>query len=177
MPKPIITTARLVLRPPVLADAEAIFSSYGQDPDVTRYLIWRPHASLEDTRAFVQTCIDAWAGGVRLPWVITRAGDGRLLGMLEARIDDGFKVSVGYVLAREHWGHGYTPEALRAVIDQFWQQPDVFRIWAICDVENPASARVMQKVGMVYEGTLRRFVRHPNAGAEPRDAHCYALTR
>jgi RimJ/RimL family protein N-acetyltransferase len=174
---PIIKTHRLVLRPPLLEDAEAIYAAYGQDPEVTRYLIWRPHASLGDTRAFVQTCIDAWAGGVRFPWVITRAADGRLLGMLDARTDDGFKVAVGYVLAREYWGNGYVPEALQAVIDLLWQRPNVFRIWAVCDVDNPASARVMEKVGMVREGTLRRYVHHPNVSTEPRDAYCYAITR
>jgi ribosomal-protein-alanine N-acetyltransferase len=177
MPQSVITTRRLVLRLPVLADAEAIFASYGQDPEVTRYLIWQPHTSLEDTRTFVRGCIAAWDEGVRFPWVILRASDGQLLGMLDARIDDGFKVSVGYVLAREHWGNGYVPEALQAVIDLFWRRPDVFRIWAICDVENPASARVLEKVGMTREGTLRRYVRHPNVSDEPRDAYCYAITR
>lgn len=177
MSQPVITTRRLVLRPPSLADAEAIFSSYGQDPQVTRYLIWPPHTSLEDTRTFVESCIVAWSGGVRFPWVITRAADGQVLGMFEARIDDGFKVSVGYVLAREHWGNGYVPEALQAVIDLSWQCPKVFRIWAVCDVDNAASARVLEKAGMVREGTLRRFVRHPNVSDEPRDVYCYAITR
>ena len=177
MPQAVITTARLILRPPVFADAEAIFASYGQDPEVTHYLIWKPHTSLEDTRAFVQECIDAWAGGVRFPWVITRATDGQLLGMFDARIESGFKVSVGYVLARKHWGNGYVPEALRAVIDVFWTQPAIFRIWAVCDVDNPASARVMEKAGMVREGVLKRSILHPNISDEPRDAYCYAITR
>ena len=177
MSQPVIATARLVLRQPVLADAEAIFASYGQDPEVTRYLVWKPHASLEDSRAFVQSCIDAWAGGVRFPWVITRASDGQLLGMFEARVDGGFKVSVGYVLAREHWGNGYVPEALQAVIDLFWADPAIFRIWAVCDVDNPASARVMEKAGMVREGVQKRSILHPNASNEPRDVYSYALTR
>jgi [ribosomal protein S5]-alanine N-acetyltransferase len=81
------------------------------------------------------------------------------------------------VLARDHWGQGIMPEALQAVVDLFWSDPAVFRIWAICDVENPASARVLEKIGMVREGTLRRFVMHPNISPEPRDAYCYALTR
>ena len=166
MPQDVITTSRLILRPPTLADADAIFRSYPQDPEVTRYLIWRPHRSLADTREFVQACINAWDGGTRFPWVIVREEDGQMLGMLDARIDDGFEVSVGYVLAREHWGNGYVPEALQVVIDIFWTRPEVFRIWAICDVENPASARVLEKVGMACEGVLRRYVRHPNVSDE-----------
>jgi [ribosomal protein S5]-alanine N-acetyltransferase len=177
MPQRILRTARLVLRPPVLADAEAIFQEYGQDQEVTRYLIWRPHQTLEETQVFVRGCIDAWSGGSRYVWVITRAADSRVLGMMDTRVESGFRVSVGYVLARDHWGQGIMPEALQAVVDLFWSDPAVFRIWAICDVENPASARVLEKIGMVREGTLRRFVMHPNISPEPRDAYCYALTR
>ena len=58
MPQRVITTSRLILRPPELSDAEAIFTGYGQDPDVTRYLIWRPHQSIADTEAF-QAAVEA----------------------------------------------------------------------------------------------------------------------
>ncbi len=173
----VVTTERLTLRAPVLTDAYAIFDRYGQDPEVTRYLIWRPHRTVEETRAFVQGCIDAWDGWQRFPWVITLTADGQVLGMLDARFETAFRVAVGYVLARAFWGKGYMPEELRAVIDLIWQRPEVYRVWAICDVDNPASARAMEKVGMVREGTLRRYVLHPNVGDEPRDALCYARTR
>ena len=103
MPQAVITTARLILRPAVLRTPRRSSRATGKTRKVTRYLVWKPHASLDDTRAFVQGCIDAWAGGVRFPWVITRATDGQLLGMFDTRIESGFKVSVGYVLAREHW--------------------------------------------------------------------------
>jgi RimJ/RimL family protein N-acetyltransferase len=97
--------------------------------------------------------------------------------MLEARIDGGHRVSVGYVLARSEWGQGYVPEALAAVIDVLWTRPEIYRIFAVCDVDNPASARVMEKVGMQREGRLARFIVHPNVSDEPRDAYLYAITR
>ena len=176
MSERVITTDRLVLRPPTLADAEPIFRGYAQDPEVTRYLIWRPHRSIEEMEAFLRTCIDGWERGDSLQWVITRKTDDAVIGMLAARIE-GHRVSVGYVLARAEWGKGYVPEALRAAIDVLWSRPGIYRIWAVCDVENQASARVMEKVGMAREGVLKRYILHPNVSDEPRDVYCYAVTR
>jgi ribosomal-protein-alanine N-acetyltransferase len=177
MPQQIITTSRLILRPPELADAEAIFHGYAQDPAVTRYLIWRPHRSLAETEEFLQGAIADWSNGTQLQWVITRATDGAVIGMLAARLEGSHRVSVGYVLARPEWGKGYVPEAVQAVIDVLWTRLEIFRIWAVCDVDNPASARVMEKVGMQREGILRRYIVHPNVSDEPRDVYCYAITR
>jgi RimJ/RimL family protein N-acetyltransferase len=177
MPQRIITTSRLALRPPELADAPAIFEGYAQDPEVTRYLIWRPHGSLAETERFLQATIDAWTTGAEWTWVITRRSDGAVIGMLAARPDGGHRVSVGYVLARAAWGRGYVTEALSGVIEALWAIPRVYRIWAVCDVENPASARVMEKAGLRREGRLARYVVHPNVSAEPRDAYLYAITR
>ena len=56
-PPKVIETARLQLTPPVLEDAEEIFASYARDPEVTRYLVWQPHESIEPTRDFVLRCM------------------------------------------------------------------------------------------------------------------------
>ena len=87
------------------------------------------------------------------------------------------EVEVGYVLARPYWGKGYMTEVLCAIIEWALAQPDIFRVQAVCDVENIASARVMEKAGMTREGTLRRYVSHPNLSNEPRDAYIYAAVK
>lgn len=56
-------------------------------------------------------------------------------------------------------------------------EPGIFRVWAICNHENRASARVMEKIGMQREGLLRRGVLHPNVSAEPRDCWLYSRVR
>lgn len=71
-PPEIIDTARLRLRPPVMADAMSIFEQYAQDPDVTRYLIWRPHKTIEETHEFLRRRLSVWADGSAFPWLITR---------------------------------------------------------------------------------------------------------
>jgi ribosomal-protein-alanine N-acetyltransferase len=171
-----IRTDRLVLRRPVEADATSIFDGYAQDPEVVRYLMWRPHASLEDTRAYLGFVQGGWDAATEYTWAITRRGDDRLIGMIAAR-PRGFKCDLGYVLAPAHWGQGITAEAGRAVVDLAFADPAVYRVWAVCDVENRASARVMEKLGMQLEGVLRRWVVHPNISSEPRDSLCYARVR
>jgi len=157
-------------------DAIAIFQGYAQDPEVSRYLTWPPHRSIGETRGFLRACIDNWLDGTRFPWVITAAPEDTPLGMMELR-RTGHMADVGYVLARSEWGKGYTTEALIAVVEMALALDGCYRVWAVCDVENAASARVMEKAGMVREGILRRFLYHPAMSNEPRDAYCYARTR
>ena len=61
------------------------------------------------------------------------------------------------------------PEALSYLVNWSMDQPEIFRAWAFCDVENPASARVMEKAGMTREGVLRRWHVCPSIGPEPRN--------
>jgi RimJ/RimL family protein N-acetyltransferase len=88
-----------------------------------------------------------------------------------------FSQNLGYVLGRKFWGQGYMTEAVRAVVDYALAEPEVFRVWAVCDVENAASARVLEKAGMRREGILRRWSMHPNISDEPRDSLCYARVK
>ncbi len=159
-----------------MEDTEAIFTRYAQDDAVARYMIWRPHRSIEDTRDYLRNCIEKWQRGTGFPWVITLKESQELIGMVEIRVD-GFMADIGYVLARAYWGRGYMPETVKAVVDWGLAQDGLFRVWAICDVENSASARVMEKAGMQREGLLRRRALHPNISDEPRDAYIYAIVR
>ncbi len=171
-----IKTERLVLRVSTLNDAAAIFERYGQDPEVTRYLTWRPHESLERTRAFLQRCSAVRQSGDAFTWVLTLEGDDSAVGMLELR-PVRHRAEVGYVLARPYWSRGYMTEALRAVVGWTLAQPELYRVWAVCDVENLASARVLEKGGFQHEGILRRWLVHPNRSTEPRDCLCYAIVK
>lgn len=171
---PGLETARLVLRPIELRDARAIFESYAQDPDVSRFLTWRPHRSIADTEAYIAHFANA--PGSRTYAMVGR-DDNILRGAFDIRHAGPGKVGYGYVLARQWWGRGLMPEALRAVADWALAQPSIWRIGDVCDVDNRASARVMEKAGMTLEGRLRRWGVHPNIGPEPRDCFIYARVR
>jgi RimJ/RimL family protein N-acetyltransferase len=168
-----IDTARLHLRAPVPADAEIIFAAYAQDREVTRFLIWAPHESIEITHRFIADCLDAWKDGNRLPYVITLRETKDPIGMIEARLQQ-TTVDIGYVLARTHWGKGLMPEAIRAIAETSLLHPGVFRVQAFCDCQNIASQRALEKADFLREGRLERFMVHPNLSPEPRACFMYA---
>ena len=168
-PPEIFSTARLDARPPRQTDAEMVFSTDAQDPIVTRHLSWRPHAEITATREFMGVCEIAWARNEgHLSWLLFLRDTGALVGSIGVSIE-GHQACFGYVLAREHWGRGYAAEALAHLTGWALAQPELYRAWAFCDAENPASARVMEKAGMQHEGVLRRWHIGPNLGPEPRD--------
>jgi RimJ/RimL family protein N-acetyltransferase len=160
-----------------MADAQTIFDSYAHDPLVTRYLVWRPHNSVADTEEFLRGHLARrQTGAAEFSWVLTLKGDGQLVGMIALHPGE-YRVGLGYVLARAYWGRGLMPEAARALTELALAQADIFRVWAVCDTENLASARVMEKAGLTREGVLRRWSLHPNVSAEPRDCFCYAKVK
>jgi RimJ/RimL family protein N-acetyltransferase len=68
-------------------------------------------------------------------------------------------------------------EALQSVLQWALAQPEIFRVWATCDIDNLASARVLERVGMEREGVLRRWLVHPNISEVPRDCLCYSVVK
>ncbi|MGL4513447.1 MAG: GNAT family N-acetyltransferase [Lacipirellulaceae bacterium] len=171
-----ITTERLVLRSPTLDDAEAFFDSYTSDPEVTRYLSWRTHASVEESREYLAGIPDRVVAKGETERAICVGGADSPCGMITTWKSD-FRVGVGYVLARSEWGKGIMTEALRAVLDLAWRDQSVWRVSAYCHPDNVGSARVMEKCGMTLEGRTRRTFVLPQLGEDPRDALLYAMTR
>ena len=169
-------TARLRLRLPSLADAEAIFSLYAQDKRVTRFLSWKPHESIEETQEFLERCIRVWDVCESFPWVLVEKEADQLIGMIEVRFNN-HRAELGYVLARAYWGAGYGTEAAQLVVDWAIAQPKIYRVWAVCDVENFPSARVLEKAGMKREGVLKRWLYHPNFDRKPRDCYVYSIVK
>jgi RimJ/RimL family protein N-acetyltransferase len=131
---------------------------------------------IEQTQDFVQSCLAAWENEARFPYMITLKNDGQVIGMIDPRIE-GSRVGIGYGAARAYWGKGYIPEATRAVIEWALQQPSIYRVYATTDVDNLASQRVLEKVGMQREGLLRKFILHPNISDIPRDSYIYATVK
>ncbi len=171
-----LKTERLRLRKAKLSDAEVVFREYARDAEVTKYVSWRAHQSVEETREYVRMCLLAWDVGKAFHWVIERREDNQLMGMLIARVD-AEKWELGFVLARRYWNQGYMTEAVKAVLDWALRRGNIHRVWAVCDIDNLASARVMEKAGMEREGILRRWSVHPNISDTPRDSYCYAVVR
>jgi ribosomal-protein-alanine N-acetyltransferase len=169
-------TARLLLRPVAIADVDAIFDTYARDEEVARYVIWRPHSSRNETQAYVEGCIATPAEAGRT-YVLVGREDNTLRGAFALRQRAPHRLDCGYVLACRWWRQGLMTEALTVVTVWALHQPSVFRVSAMCDVENIGSARVLEKSGFVREGVLRRWLLHPNISDEPRDCYSYARVR
>lgn len=170
------TTKRLFLRRPTLTDAKAIFEEYARDPEVTKFLTWHPHRSIEDTRAFLAKAESQWQAGRRFSFALTQHGTSHVIGMVGCGVR-GWQADLGYVLGRRFWGQGLMVEAVATIIAWLLDQRSLYRVWAVCDTEHRASARVLEKAGMQLEGVLRRFMVHPNIAPEPRDCLCYSRVR
>jgi len=169
-------TARLRLGPIAVEDSGPIFDGYAGDAEVTKFLTWRPHRSIADTDAYIAHCLDTPATMART-YVLTGGADGAVRGAFDLRRPAPHRLDLGYVLARRWWGQGLMTEALAEVVRWALRQESVFRIGAVCDVENIGSARVMEKAGLVREGVWRRWLVHPNISDEPRDCYSYAMVR
>jgi len=171
-----IETERSFLRRPRPEDANAMFTSWAQDLDVTCYLTWRPHQNIEESHMIIRRCLKLWEENERFPYIIVAKDNGNAVGMIDPRIE-GHKVGIGYVLARAQWGRGYMTECTRVIIDWAFQQKGIHRVYATTDVDNIGSQHVLEKAGMIREGLLRRYMMHPNISDEPRDCYMYAVVK
>jgi [ribosomal protein S5]-alanine N-acetyltransferase len=166
-------TARLQLRRPAAADAAAIFERYASDPEVTRYLAWPRHRSLDETRAFVQFSDSEWARSPVGPLLAFSRADGALLGATGLSFETPDRASTGYVLARSEWGKGYATEALQAMVE-LSRSNGVKRLYAICHVDHRPSSHVMEKCGFEREGIMKQYAVFPNLSADLADVFIYA---
>jgi RimJ/RimL family protein N-acetyltransferase len=170
-------TERLVLRAPDPADADSLFAHYTSDREIVRYLPWRRHRDVEETRKLIAQCAEASAAqNGHLLVIVERRDPDRPLGLFHF---GGGKhgVSLGFGLVRHHWGNGFASEVVGAAATWALQQPGVWRVWAYCDMANAASVKVMEQAGLTYEGTLRRYAVHPNLSPDPRDCRIYARVK
>lgn len=162
---PTITTNRLILRPIQLTDAESIFN-YAKNPNVSRYTLWEPHQSIQDSLNYINDYIfDYYSEGEPEPLGITlKENPQKIIGTVgcfwTSKQDKAMELA--YAIGEEYWGKGLVAEASQAVIDYCIKEFSLKRIQARCKVENKPSARVMEKIGMTYEGTLKSSIFHRN---------------
>ena len=152
-----LTTDRLLLREFAGDDWPAVLA-YQSDPLYLRYYSWTQRTA-KDVQAFVRRFID-WQGEEprkNFQFAVILRAKGRLIGSCGIRIGqgNGRKADLGYEIAPRYWGQGYATEAARAVVAFGFGDLRLHRIWASCLAENVASARVLEKLGMRREATLR----------------------
>jgi len=163
-----LETERLLLRPPMLNDVQAIFDRYASDPEVTRYLGWPRHTSLAETRAFVKFSSTHWSRWHAGPMLAISRADGMLLGGSGLVFETPETASTGYVFARDAWGKGYATESLRAMVT-LAEKMGVRRLTAECHHDHSPSRHVLEKCGFEQEPLSKRQAVFPNLAPEPQD--------
>jgi len=158
----VLDTPRLLLRAFEDSDAAALFA-VASNPNVTRYTLWDAHRSLEDCHTFLRDYVAAnYLIGVPDPYAIVLKEDGGLVGAVGAHwaSEKNKCLEFGFWLAEPYWGRGLTAEAARALLNHLFAAYDVERVQAHCMAENVPSARVLEKLGLAYEGTHRSALFH-----------------
>lgn len=169
-----IDTSRLRLRRPRPSDAESLFTRYASDPEVTRYVGWPVHQTIDGTRAFLALSDEEWVRWPAGPYLVESRDDGRVLGGTGLGFETPYRASTGYILARDAWGQGFATEALHAMV-ALAPSLNVRRLYALCHVDHRPSAHVLEKCSFEREGILRRYSLFPNLGAgDVCDVYCYA---
>jgi ribosomal-protein-alanine N-acetyltransferase len=157
--RPTLTTTRLLLRPFTLADAPEVKRLAGER-DVASTTLNIPHP-YEDGMAeqWISTHQEAYTKGEIVNFAIVLRTDNTLMGAIGLRLDQHHaRAELGYWLGKSFWQRGYCTEAARAVVAYGFDVLRLHRIHASYMQRNPASGRVMQKIGMTYEGCMRHHI-------------------
>jgi ribosomal-protein-alanine N-acetyltransferase len=172
---PNLETERLVLRDFALSDWGAL-NAFVSDPAVTRYMHFASWDEEKRRQWLVRMVQNAAAARPNIcEWALTLRVDATLIGWLfiGGADETGGERQCGYALDPRFWGQGYMTEALRAALAYEFEALGARHITAECEVGNLASARVMQKSGMVHEETSYNSDFEGNW----RYRHRYAITK
>lgn len=155
----IIETENLILRRFEISDAEAMYKNWANDDEVTKYLTWANHSSVEVSKDILNIWIDDYKNLNSYNWAITLKENGNepIGGISVVNLNDEIgMVEFGYCIGRKWWNKGVTSQALNALIKFFIEEVGANRIQARHDPVNINSGKVMLKCGMKYEGTMRQ---------------------
>jgi len=168
-----IKTKRLILRDFHVDDWQSVHR-YAIDADVIRYVEWGPNTEV-DTKNFIARTIEMAQATPRrefeLAVILTETNE--LLGAASVHVSNVANREgwIGYCLNRQSWGQGFATEAATALLTFGFSELGLHRIFATVDPANTASAGVLKKLGMAYEG---RFREHKSVRGKWRDTDIYA---
>jgi ribosomal-protein-alanine N-acetyltransferase len=172
MPRPTLTTERLVLRPFAIEDAPAVQRLAGAR-EVAESTLLIPHP-------YPEGAADEWIRGhdeqsVNHIFAIARRDGGEVMGAIGLHLERAHeRAEIGYWIGVPYWGNGYVTEAAAAVVGYAFEHLGVHRVFAYHFARNPASGRVLAKIGMRPEGTMRQ---HLVKWGERVDVHYYGILR
>ncbi|MBQ8374044.1 MAG: GNAT family N-acetyltransferase [Clostridia bacterium] len=159
-----LETERLILRKFNANDISSMFHNWASNGNVTKYLTWPAHTSIDTTRSIVEEWVSRYSETDFYQWAIELKAIGQPIGSISVvRIKESVcECEIGYCIGEQWWKQGITTEAFRRVIKYLLEEVCVNRISAKHDTNNPYSGKVMLKCGLQYEGTLRKAGKNSN---------------
>ncbi len=172
-PFPVLSTPRLILRDLRPTDLNDLHE-YASDPQIDHYTPWEHYKSFDEARENLNEFLEEYEKDGFGAWGIEHRADKKLIGIINTSIPHRAhrRVEMGYTIARAYWGQGYATEAVQALIQFGFEKMDLVRIEAVLLPENLASARVLEKSGMQFEGVLRAYQVWRN---KPCDLRMYSI--
>ena len=144
-----LSTERLVLRKLVIDDVNSIFNNWANDPEVTKYMTWEAHKSIEETKQILDIWLKEYKNPKTIRYGIVLKENNELIGAIDVvdYIDN--NPEIGYCLSRKYWNKGYMTEACKAVVEYLFAI-GYKTILIEADERNIGSNRVIEKVGFKY---------------------------
>ena len=168
---PDIETSRLFLRKLSLTDADELFEVFS-DEETTHYVPREKHEDKMVTTNHLENLIKRMDEGKSFVWSVIEKIENRVIGTVNLYFKQDRAASIGAVIHREYWGRGIASEALKEVIRFGFDIMKLIRIEGKCESHNIASEKMLKKLGMTYEGTLRKEVIIKGTS---RDAKVYSV--
>lgn len=155
-----LETSRLILRQYEMSDAYDMYNNWVTDPEVCRFWSWKPHESIDETKASLAGWIEAYTKSDNYHWVIVLKNISQAIGYIYlADIDDtNNSVSVHYALSRMYWNQGIMTEACKCVLEFAFKVLGTDKVHTNHHIDNPASGQVLLKSGMQYIKTVCKHV-------------------
>ena len=160
-----LETERLILRRFTMDDLEPMFYNVWNNYNVWKWTNYEPMSSIDDVlnlnKIFTEKWFAKYENSDYYNWAIqfkpTNQVVGRVRGGWLVKTDERIgQIELAYELGENWWKQGIMTEAVKKVIDFFIIEIGYNRVYSGHAYENPASGKVMQKCGMIYEGTLRQ---------------------
>jgi ribosomal-protein-alanine N-acetyltransferase len=170
-----VKSKRVLIRKLTLDDAKDVFE-FTSNPETSKILSWYPHQTIETTKNFLSSIIKKYENDIASQWAVELISERKVIGIAGfiAYFEEHSKGEIAYVLSPDYQNKGYMTEALELIINYGFDVMGLKRIEAKCEIDNFASEKVLQKLGMRLEGCCYSYLFRKG---KFRDYKLYALLK
>lgn len=173
-----LETERLILRKITIEDAPYAYEHWCSNPSVCKYTMWDKHNSVEDTKKLYEIWEKEYEDPTIYRWLVEIKESHIPIGTIDVCSKKYLRFGtceIGYCYDEDAWGKGYGTESLKAVIKFLFEEAEAETIYAEYMLLNPGSGKVMEKSGMIFEGTQKSRVIDKEGNRS--DLGVYSLTK